>query len=215
MIRKTTDFPITGDGHASEWSKTSWLNISVQEHSVGPIYTTQVKLLYSEKGIYFLYQCSDSLLNATFEEDYKALFREDVIEVFLWPNEAVPVYFEYELSPLNYELGILVPNIDGKTRGWKPWHYEGERKTKHATSIQGGEKKSKALISGWTAEFFIPFSLLAPLADGTPQPGTKWRGNLYRIDYDHVYTTWTWQKTTYGKGGNFHEFKKYGTWIFE
>ena len=35
------------------------------------------------------------------------LWNEDVFEVFLWTDERYPVYFEYEISPLNHELPIL------------------------------------------------------------------------------------------------------------
>ena len=49
-----------------------------------------------------------------------------MFEVFLWPDERDPIYFEYEISPLGRELPILVPNLDGKFLGWRPWHYEGE-----------------------------------------------------------------------------------------
>jgi hypothetical protein len=85
---------------------------------------------------------------------------------------------------------------------------------KHATSVKG-EKRSNAVIGSWTAEFFIPFNLLRPMVSAIPEAGTTWRGNFYRIDYDHGYTTWSWQKTTKGVDGNFHEFKKFGRMIFE
>ena len=35
-----------------------------------------------------------------------------------------------------------MPNLDGKFLGWRPWHYEGDRKTRKATSAVGGELKS-------------------------------------------------------------------------
>jgi len=214
IVRKTDEFKVTGKGDASNWNKTEWINISVQESDSPESRTTKAKILYSDNGIYFLFQNEDQKITATLNEDFTALFKEDVIEVFLWPDTSLPVYYEYELSPLNYELIILVPNINGKTRGWRPWHYEGKNKIQHETSVQGGEKKSGASIKGWTAEFFIPFNLLQPMA-GSPKSGTTWRGNLYRIDYDKGYSTWTWQKTTPNVPGNFHEPDKFGTLIFE
>ncbi len=214
VVKKTTDFTVTGDGGAANWKTTDWINITVQEADVKEVRTTKAKVLYSDLGLYFLFQNEDQKLTATITEDFTALFKEDVIEVFLWPDTSLPLYYEYELSPLNYELIILVPNRNGKTRGWRPWHYEGRNRIQHETSIQGGEKKSGASISGWTAEFFIPFNLLQPIA-GTPKSGTQWRANFYRIDYDQGYSTWTWQKTTPNVQGNFHEYEKFGTLIFE
>ncbi|UFH54514.1 carbohydrate-binding family 9-like protein [Spirosoma sp. KNUC1025] len=210
LIKKTTDFQVNGIGDYAGWNKTSWVPITVQE-SANRALTTKTKVLYSETGIYFLFQCDDEKLTATIEEDFGALFKEDVVEVFLWPDPSVPIYLEYEVSPLNYELPILVPNINGKFQGWKPWNYRGSAKTQHATSVQGGNKTSNASIKGWTAEFFIPYRLMNPIVSATPTSGTTWRGNLYRIDYDTGYQTWSWKKTS----GSFHEFKRYGTLIFE
>lgn len=215
VVKKTVDFLVNGEGNSVHWKSADWVPITVQESTLPTRLSTQVKMLYSNNGIYFLFKCEDQKLTATLEKDFSALFKEDVVEVFLWPDQSVPVYFEYELSPLNYELAILVPNLNGRIQGWTPWSYEGKRKTQHATSIQGGKKKSGELIKSWTAEFFIPFILLRPLADRAPQPGTQWRANLYRIDYDDGYTTWTWQKTTKGTNGNFHEYNMFGTLVFE
>jgi hypothetical protein len=210
-VKKTEDFEVSGDGKSLMWNKTEWLPITVQESSGGPVANTRIKVLYSNRGLYFLFFCEDEKLTATIQEDYGALYNEDVVEVFLWPDESVPVYFEYEISPLNFELPILVPNINDRFYGWKPWHYEGDRKIQHATSVQGGKKKSNATVKSWMAEFFIPYKLLQPITMGAPKPGDRWRANMYRIDYDKDYTTWSWQKTS----GSFHEFKKYGTLLFE
>ena len=210
-IKKTEDFEISGEGKAQAWHQTDWINIPQREgQNVG--WKTQAKVLYSDKGIYFLVQCEDKVLTATLEEDFTKLYNEDVVEVFLWTDESHPVYFEYEISPLNYELPIMVPNLGDDFFGWLPWQYEGERKTRHATSVQDGEKKSGAKVSGWTAEFFIPYALLKPLGNVPPKNGTAWRANLYRIDYDeNEYKTWQWQPTS----GSFHEYQKYGTFVFE
>lgn len=210
LVRKTDDFQVTGTGAYPGWTKAPWVPITIQE-SAGRTLATQTRMLYSATGIYFLFQCEDQKLTASIREDFGALYKEDVVEVFLWPDPSVPLYFEYELSPLNYELPILVPNLHGNFQGWKPWNYDGKTKTQHATSVQGGSKTSNASISGWTAEFFIPYRLLNPIVQAPPKSGTTWRGNLYRIDYDKGYTTWSWKKTS----GSFHEFKKYGTWVFE
>ena len=55
----------------------------------------------------------DSAIVSTMKGDFLDLWHEDVVEAFFWTDERVPVYFEYELSPLNYELPIMVPNYDG------------------------------------------------------------------------------------------------------
>jgi hypothetical protein len=159
-----------------------------------------------------LFSGSDAKLTATMKEDFLDLWTEDVYEFFFWTDERLPLYFEYEISPLGYELPIIIPNVDGKFLGWRPWHYEGDRKIQKATAIRGGEKKSGANAEGWTAEIFVPYTLLTPLGNVPPKAGTKWRANFYRVDYDDgKETAWDWVRV----GPSFHEYKKFGTLVFE
>ncbi len=210
-ILPTEDFELDGSGSASQWEKTSWVTLPFR-HGPASSYSTRAKVLYSTTGIYFLFECEDQTLSASLTEDFANLYEEDVVEVFLWTDEQYPIYFEYELSPLNYELPIIIPNFGGEFFGWRPWHYEGEKKTRHATSVVGGKKESGASIRQWIAEFFIPFALLKPLQNVPPQKGTTWRANMYRIDYDgDAFKSWQWQPTS----GSFHEYQKFGTFEFQ
>jgi hypothetical protein len=206
-IRYTKDFEITGDGKDEAWNATEWTPLSRIKGS-SP-YTTNVKLLYSDKGIYALYDCEDRKITATLQEDFTSLWREDVIEIFFWPDESFPIYLEYELSPLNYELAILVPNLNGQASGWTPWNYKGAKKTRKATRIIQDENEK---VVGWRGEFFIPYALMKPLQNVPPKKGTEWRANIYRIDYDEAESSyWSWQLVS----NNFHEFQKYGTFVFD
>lgn len=215
VLKRTTDFKVNGVGDAKNWESTNWVTLKVQkgpkQDVLGKNLPTRVKILYSNSGVYFLMDCADKKLTATITEDFGTLFKEDVVEVFLWPDTSQPIYLEYEISPLDYELVILVPNIKGKAQGWKPWFYNETNRVQHATSVQGGPKKSMASVQGWKAEFFIPYALMNPIVQTPPTSGTRWRGNFYRIDYDAEPTYYSWQKTS----GSFHEFRKFGTLLFE
>ncbi|MEQ8413102.1 MAG: carbohydrate-binding family 9-like protein [Imperialibacter sp.] len=209
-IKKVADFDVK-ETPDKTWDAASWVEVP-QRSDNGVTYATKAKVLYSETGIYFLFHCEDNKLTATMTQDFDDLFKEDVVEVFLWTDEKSPIYFEYELSPLNYELPILVPNYGGKFLGWRPWHYFNERRTKHVTTVEGGPKRSNADIKAWTAQFFIPYVLLNPLQNVPPTGGTKWRANMYRLDYDSGKATrWEWQPIR----TNFHDYERYGTFVFE
>ena len=201
------DFTITGDGSAANWNNTEWLNMPLRGNKE-VAYKTKIKMLYSDSGIYCLYHCEDKKITATLKEDFLDFWHEDVVEAFFWTDEREPLYFEYELSPLNYELPILVPNFKGKFFGWRPWHYEGNRRTKHATHVT----KNRDIVTGWTAEFFIPYTLLTPMTNVPPKNGSRWRANFYRIDHDMGETTWQWQEV---REENFHDYEKFGTIVFE
>jgi predicted TIM-barrel fold metal-dependent hydrolase len=210
-VASTADFAITGDGLAAAWKDVPWTPLN-KRGTEGHDYDARIKMLYSTKGLYVLYSGTDRKLTATMTEDFLDLWNEDVFEFFFWPDERQPIYFEYEISPLGFELPILVPNVDGKFLGWRPWHYEGERKVQKATSVTGGKKAAGAAIESWTAEVFLPYALLDPLGNVPPKKGTKWRANFYRVDYDDgMSTSWDWARV----GPSFHEYKKFGTLVFD
>jgi hypothetical protein len=206
LVKKTKDFELNGRGDAPEWNTTNW--ITLEKRSGQANYSTRVKMLYSESGIYVLFSNQDNKITATFREDFENLWTEDVVEAFFWTDERDPVYFEYELSPLNYELPIIIPNLEGSFYGWRPWHYDGARKTRHATHVF---KDHNGLTQEWTAEFFIPYALLQPLRNVPPSSGSQWRANLYRVDHDNEYSAWSWTKVK----TNFHDYKNFGIIRFE
>jgi hypothetical protein len=209
-VRRTADFAITGDGSSPAWHDVPWEAL-VPRPPAERTDPTRFKVLYSDQGLYFLMQGADRKITATMREDFADLWKEDVFEVFLWPDEKTPLYFEYEISPLGYELPILVPNFGGKFLGWRPWHYKGERRIQKATSVQEGKKEPGSPASGWTAEFFIPFALLTPLENVPPKAGARWRANFYRVDHDAGRAAWDWARV----GASFHDIHHFGTLVFE
>ena len=213
VVAKTNDFTVTGDGKNPNWEKAGWLQLTQRRPAEEDLArVTKAKMLYSSTGVYCLFDCQDKKITATMEADFLNLWLEDVVEVFFWTDESIPFYFEYEISPLNYELPIMISNHDGELLRWQPFHYEANRKTQHAVKIQGGEQKPQAEITAWTAEFFIPYKLLSPLRNVPPESGTKWRANFYRVDYDEERSkNWSWQLTQ----GNFHDYLRFGTLLFE
>jgi len=210
-VSRTEDFELNGRGDSPAWDKASWEPLRLRSADSHP-YRTRVKMLYSATGLYVLMDATDRALTATMKEDFLDLWNEDVFEFFLWPDERYPLYFEYEISPLGYELPILIPNLDGTFLGWRPWHYEGPRKTRKTTSVVRGTAPTGADVTGWKAEVFVPYELLKPLGNVPPQSGTRWRANFYRVDYDGGKAiSWDWARV----GRSFHEFRKYGTLVFQ
>lgn len=206
-LNRSNDFVVTGKGDNKYWNRTDWIKL-ISENST---HETKIKILYSETGIYFLFSCEDTILTSTMDADFSDLWEEDVVEVFLWPDEKYPVYFEYEISPRNYELPILVFNNNGELLRWRPFHYELNRQTRHQTFITRDNNNSDT-IKGWTAEFFIPYILLKPLNNIPPKEGDRWRANFYRIDYDHPgRSLWTWQPIN----KSFHEYENFGEIVFK
>lgn len=210
-VKGTEDFEVTGTGSAPAWLTTSWTSLRRRQEDGHP-YNTRFKILHSTTGIYLLMDGSDKKLTTTGRKDFSNLWEEDVYEAFFWTDESAPLYFEYEISPMGFELPILVSNNGGTFMGWLPWYYLNERRIRKATSATGGPKKEGGDVLGWTAEIFIPYALFKGINNAPPAPGTRWRANFYRVDHDDGKTTqWEWAPV----GPSFHEYRKYGVLIFD
>lgn len=212
IIKQTADFSITGKGDALQWEKSEWVTIPFLRGNGKP-HATKAKLLYSETGIYCLFHCVDDILTSTTQQPFMPLWEEDVVEVFFQPDFSQTNYFEYEISPLNVELPLIIFNSEGNLNRWIPFQYPDERKTEHRVAVQDGVQLPGAKVSGWTAEVFIPYILMKPVLQKPPQPGSKWKGNLYRIDYDHNKEETLW--ALFKNSGNFHEYNNFGFFHFE
>ena len=211
IVHQCNDFNITGKGDNTEWQKTNWVNLTKIDDGGKP-YESKFKILYSSKGIYVLFSGDDDRVTSTYENDFDDLFNADVFEVFFHPDKNVPAYFEYEISPLDKELVLLILNTHGKFAGWAPWHYEGNKKVNKKVSITGGEMKPGASIKHWNAELFFPYELLDPLHNVPPSSGMRWYANFCRLDYDSGnMIKWAWSPVKV----SFHEFENYLPIVFE
>ncbi len=156
-------------------------------------YDAQFKMLYSPTGLYVLMNGTDKKLTAAMNEDFMDLWNEDVFEFFFWTDERIRC-----ISSTRSRRSAR------SCRSWCPTSAEvprlatlalrgGPARSRKATTVGGGKKTTGAAIEGWTAEVFVPYKLLEPLRNVPPKPGTRWRANFYRVDYDDGQpTSWDW-----------------------
>ena len=198
-------FDISTSAPCNLWDTQDWTPLC---KSTGPsAFETKFKTLWCEKGIYFLIFSADDHFKPSRLNDFDDLYNEDVVEVFLHPDTDQRLYLEFEVSPFNKELTLLVPqSSSGKFKGWLPWHYEGERKIIHTIHKDGGS-------TDWQAEIFIPFTLMMGLNNVPPVQNTTWQANICRIKYtaNNEHTYWSWQPMT---SNTFHNLSDFGTLIF-
>jgi hypothetical protein len=211
IVHSCSNFVVNGKGDDPQWNRAQWVPLTKID-KMGAEDSTKCKLLYSTTGIYVLFQGADEKLNSAYANDFENLFNADVFEVFFHPYPQEPVYFEYEISPLEKELVLLILNRNGKFGGWTPWHYEGENKVIKKVSIRGGLMQAGASIKGWTAELFFPYSVLNPLLNVPPASGTRWNANFCRLDYDSgTMVKWSWSPVK----TSFHETTRFLPVVFE
>lgn len=218
IVKKTADFTISGRGDNKAWNNTSWQTFSRVDPG-GKNYVTKSKILYSEKGIYLLYEGEDEVVTTKNYEDDEEIYEGDVFEFFLQTKKGQP-YFEYEINHFGKQL-ILTLSGTRKNLAWSPWRYEYKRDPliQKAVYVKTNDKskvmvvKPGSKISSWTAEIFFPYELISLLPEGIPKTGTLWRVNFCRIDYDSgKMIQYSWSKKI---KRDFHELENFGNILFE
>jgi hypothetical protein len=210
IVLSSPDFKVTGEGIHPEWQRTGWTDMQKLDKG-GKEYESKFKILYSANGIYVLFHGEDHLISSSFNNDFDPLFKGDVFEVFFHPEPGDPLYLEYEISPLNKELALLMVKREDYLGGWAPWPYENDNRIKKNVCIYGGEMKPRAEIKSWTAELFIPYTLMGALNNTPPSKGTLWNANFCRLDYDTgEMIKWAWAPVE----NSFHELDRYFPLIF-
>src|SRR5436190_11332162 len=107
IVHKCADFMVTGKGENPEWEKSPWVSLKKIDRN-GKEYESKFKILYSATGIYVLFSGEDDKITSAYKNDFENLFTADVFEVFFHSYLSEPLYFEYEISPLNKELALLI-----------------------------------------------------------------------------------------------------------
>jgi hypothetical protein len=209
-VPHTRPFEVTGRGDHPAWQKVEPIPLLPRGGREVASHRTWFKALWSAGGVYFLIDCADTQLNATLG-DNQPLWTEDVAEVFIWPDESTPIYYEYNISPLGSEVSMMVPHIGDHYRPYLPFNFDKSVLTRKAVSVRGGPQQSGAAITGWTAEFFISSRALRPLPFRRPDHGVSWRVNVYRIDYDQPHRRFfSWHDV----GASFHNHTAFPTLRF-
>lgn len=211
-VRKCQNFTLTGMGDEIEWEMTKW-NLLTKLDSGGNNYRSRFKILYSEKGIYLLFNGEDEKITTLASQDFGAIYDGDAFEVFFHPNPQVPKYFEYEVNQLNRVLILMISRKNDKGYNWIPWHYENEKQMTTLVDIVGGRQEAGGPIRSWSAEAFFPYGILDLLDNIPPKSGTVWNANFCRLDYDSgLMIKWSWSPKI---KRSFHELQNFLTIKFE
>jgi hypothetical protein len=164
-----------------------------------PRLVTEVRACWTPQSLWVRFECEDDHIVATMERRDDPIYQEDVVEVFIDTVGTGNVYYEFEVSPRNVVFDALVHNdLAGSKVVDTSWDAAGL-----VTRLSAESAGSRVY------EIQIPFEDLA----NTPDMGTVWRWNLYRIDDDvqgkrHY---WAWSPTG---AVDYHIPQKFGTLVF-
>jgi hypothetical protein len=213
VVPPTQPFDVSELAPSPAWLPFAWQTMA-RVGSGSSRYSTRFKVAYSAAGLSLLFDCEDERLSTSMVSFGDHVWKADCVEIFLQPDPAVPLYLQYDISPLGAEIVLLVPNADGcRHIGWLPWYYEESRRIRSAVFVRGGERAPGASVQGWSVEIFVPFALLVGTTRTEPTRGTRWRANFYRVDVDDdgARSMWAWCPRT---GTSTHRYADYGALTF-
>ncbi|MBL9171711.1 MAG: amidohydrolase family protein [Verrucomicrobiales bacterium] len=201
--RIAEDFPIEGRDRPGTWSRATPfpLEQQTQDGKARPELSTTCRVLWSDRFLYLQYDCPFKTLTVypTVQKEERikngqALWDKDVVEAFIGSDPAHPDHYtEYEWAPNGESLDLKIrrPHSDF---AW----------SSGMESVVTVDEERKV----WKCSVRIPLSALSETA---PQPGTKWRMNLYRIDRAHK----AFLASNPTLNGSFHTFDRFGWLEFE
>ena len=142
-----------------------------------------VKLLWDNTYLYFAFYCEDTDAWATLTNFDDPIWGEEVVEIFIDPEDKEHTYYEIEVSPINNVVDLFILNKGqahkGRYTGWKDWNMKGFRS---GVFVEGDGKKEGTNDRYWTVEMAVPFDEIWTADNRPPQDGDMWRINCYRIE---------------------------------
>ena len=207
VARVTTQPQIDGRLDERAWTDTPTVGNFVNNRDGSPTnLTTEARVLYDEKFLYFAFRAVDPNIWATMKRRDEHLWLEEVVEVFLQANPVIPNYIELEVNPLGTMLDIYL--LDTR----KPLHYESWNSEKLRWAVHvDGTVDGKDGDREWTCEIALPLEDIATAAHLPPQPGDRWRMNLYRVESKPQVAESAWSPTLQP---DFHVLPRLGEILF-
>lgn len=172
-----------------------------------PRLATTVAAYHDDQQLTVVFCGSDDHVVATFHDHDAPLWQEDVVEVFLAP-EQLTEYFELEVNPLGTTFDARIVSPDGIRATMQTdlaWSCDGLFAALRRVFESDGTTSVDTVLR-------IPFAALGRTA---PKSGETWRANFFRIDRHPArgdeYTAW---QPTLRSPADFHLPGAFGTLLF-
>jgi hypothetical protein len=172
-----------------------------------PRSATFIALYRDDDHLHALFIGDDDHVVATHLEHDAPLYEEDVVEVFIAPDDP-RVYFELEVNPLGTTFDARIESPDGVRSTMKTelgWNCDGLFAAVLRDVDRGRSSATFATL------LRIPFASLGR----TPASGDVWRANFFRIDRHPQGDEFTAWQPTLKTPADFHVAAAFGTLIFE
>jgi predicted TIM-barrel fold metal-dependent hydrolase len=200
------DFAPSGAVTEPGWRHAApvWIEYATQDGSARPALSTAVRALWSERYLYLGFTAPYTRLTVfepplargkrfSMEKSGESLWDRDVVEAFINADtEDLNHYTEYQVAPTNERLDLRL-RLPERDFAWQ---------SGFESHVQIDEPSNV-----WRCVMRIP---LPALSSTQPEPGTRWRLNLFRCDRAHN-AFLAWNPTM---SGTFHVPEKFGALEF-
>lgn len=144
-----------------------------------PEYSTTFRALWSERGLYVLWEAVDPSPWHTMTERDDHLWEEEVVEIFLDLDGSGRHYYELEINP-----GGVVCDLEMISAS--PWQGDFEWDLDGLETRVHPRTESSGTTTGWAATAFLPWEGFRSLLSARgvalpPKVGDAWRFNVFRI----------------------------------
>ncbi|HEU4789831.1 MAG TPA: carbohydrate-binding family 9-like protein [Flavobacterium sp.] len=197
------------DGDLSDW-KNPFIGPFVKHNSGEKgAQETYVSLSWDSQNLYLAYRCGDSkIVGSTRKHDYPIFDRDDLVEIFIDADGDSQNYLEIGVNAFSTNYDMLINCVSSDCGGWK---------TDISLDISQMETVSKIDKDGFCVEIKLPFSSLSTIKNSgflIPTINTKWRGNIFRIDYGKE-TDYLAISAYNGSQFGFHQPEQFKTFEFK
>lgn len=167
---------------------------------------TRISLWRDDARLYVLFAAEDDEIVATKRRHDDDLWTEDVFEVFLAP-ERPESYFELEVNPLGTIFDARVSSPERRRQSMavdRSWTCSGLWPAIRINRVGATLNALDALLA-------IPFRALGV---ESPDAGTEWRANFYRIDRSTRGDSFAAWAPTMADPPDFHRPDHFGSLVF-
>jgi hypothetical protein len=207
LSRTATPIKVDGKLDDAVWAKAPrFSDFRLNLDGAPSPHDTEARALYDDTFLYLSFRCRDDNIWATFKTRDQHLWEEEVVEVFLQADPNQASYIELEVNPLGTMLDIYLLDVR------KPLHYESwnSQKLKWGVQVFGTVDRRNG-DKEWTCEIALPLEDIVTAKNPTPQPGDRWRLNLYRVENVPIPALLAWSPTF---KDDFHLPGKFGEIVF-